>query len=153
MTKIDFYQIESEEDPLFFTCRLIEKVYRRGHRIYVHTQDNNSATRLDDLLWTFRPDRFVPHHLQANATPAGEPTGQLNDEASPVRIGHDFEPSGHQDVLVNLSGHVPDFFSRFERVAEVVPMDENRREAARTNYRFYKERGYPLDYHRMTAKG
>lgn len=149
MTKIDFYQIETEEDPLFFTCRLIEKVYRRGHRIYVHTPDLDSTRKMDDLLWTFRPDRFVPHHCQD--TSVGHDLVSA-DDASPVRIGHDFEPSGHQDVLVNLSGNVPDFFSRFERVAEVVPMIENLREAARANYRFYKERGYQLDYHQMTAK-
>ena len=140
MTKVDFYQIESAEDPLIFTCRLIEKVYRRGHKIYVHASDQNKASTLDDLLWTYREDRFVPHGLQEA------------DTTSPVRIGHDHEPQGHQDVLINLSGEVPDFFSRFERVAEVVPMVENLREAARANYRFYKERGYPLDYHKMTAK-
>ena len=51
--------------------------------------------------------------------------------------------------MINLSGVVPDFFSRFERVAEIVPFEDTRRASARDNYKFYKDRGYPLNYHRM----
>jgi DNA polymerase-3 subunit chi len=72
-------------------------------------------------------------------------------EIAPVRIGcsNMNEPSTHQEVLVNLSGAVPDFFSRFERVAEVVPLDENSRDAARENFRFYKDRGYEIKYNKV----
>ncbi len=138
MTRIDFYQIENDESSALFACRLIEKVYRLGHEIYVHMNDETSAASIDDLLWTFREDRFIPH--------ACIETG----EEAPILIGHNTEPTDHHDVLVNLSGAIPDFFSRFERVAEVVPFDENSREAARRNYKFYKDRGYPLQYHSMS---
>lgn len=137
MTRIDFYQIDSSETPLAFACRLIEKIYRRGHRVYIHTPGPDQSNELDDLLWSLRPDRFIPHCLADS------------DEEAPVRIGHGNTPSEHQDVLVNLSGQVPDFFSRFDRVAEVVPRDTTSRETARNNYKFYKDRGYPLDYHQM----
>ena len=43
----------------------------------------------------------------------------------------------------------PHFFSRFDRVAEVVPVDQNSRESARKNYTYYKERGYVLEYHNI----
>ena len=49
----------------------------------------------------------------------------------------------HQDVLVNLSGTIPSFFSRFDRVAEIVPEAESTRESARENYRQYKPRATP----------
>lgn len=137
MTRIDFYQIDSNEAPLAFTCRLIEKIYRRGHRIYVHTGNDEQSRMLDDLLWTYRPDRFIPHSLVDGA-------GQV-----PIRIGHDGEPGDDEEILVNVSGAVPDFFSRFERVAEVVPLDPGSRQSARQNYKFYKDRGYPLHYHEM----
>ncbi|MDZ7683993.1 MAG: DNA polymerase III subunit chi [Gammaproteobacteria bacterium] len=139
MTRIDFYQIENDESAASFACRLIEKVYRLGHRVYIHTRNADEAAAIDDLLWTFREDRFIPHACKDTS------------EDAPIVIGHDAEPGDHQDVLVNLSGTVPDFFSRFERVAEVVPLDQNSRDAARTNYKFYKDRGYPLHYHAMNA--
>lgn len=136
MTRIDFYQIDNDEAPLLFTCRLIDKVWHRGHRIFVYTASAEQAGEMDDLLWTFRPERFIPHAIADKGV------------AAPVQIGHRGEPD-HQDVLVNLSTQVPEFFSRFDRVAEVVPLDENSRDAARKNYRFYKDRGYILHYHQM----
>lgn len=135
MTKIDFYQVNGDED--LFTCRLIDLVYRRGHEVYVHTSGEQQARLLDDSLWVFRPDAFVPHVLQDS------------DHAAPIRIGFDHEPEDHQDVLINLSGDIPHFFSRFDRVAEVVPVDQNSRQSARKNYAYYKERGYVLNYHEI----
>lgn len=140
MTRVDFYQIESDEEPMLFACRLIDKVYRKGHQIYINVQNEQDCTALDDLLWTFRPERFIPHCRSTSETDA------------PIKIGCLTEPEDHQDVLINIAGQVPDFFSRFERVAEIVPRSEASRDQARTNFRFYKERGYPLKYHKMTAQ-
>ena len=140
MTRIDFYQIDTAEPTFLFSCRLIEKAWRQGHRVYVHVRTDDEATELDNLLWTFRPDRFIPHDV-IELTPDG-----------PVHIGCGEDPRSHNDVMVNLSGEVPEFFSRFTRVAEVVPLDEDRREQARTNYRFYRDRGYPLQYHSLGSR-
>lgn len=140
LTRVDFYQIESDEDPMLFTCRLIDKVYRKGHQIYIHTQNEQDSSTLDDLLWTFRPERFIPHCRYTDKFEA------------PIKIGCHSEPEEHQDVLVNMASQVPDFFSRFERVAEIVPRSESSRDQARTNFRFYQERGYPLKYHKMPAQ-
>ena len=63
--------------------------------------------------------------------------------------GFDHEPEEHQDVMINLSGQIPYFFSRFDRVAEVVPVDQNSRKSARENYAYYKERGYVLNFHEI----
>lgn len=142
MTKIDFYQID-QEDHLLFTCRLIDKIYQQGHSVHIHTKDIAESESLDDLLWSFRPEHFIPHVIcQVNE----------QDEDTPVMISHEVEPTTHHDVLVNLAHQVPDFFSRFTRVAEVVPLDENSREAARVNFKFYKDRGYALDYHKLKLK-
>tara|TARA_B110000027_G_C15850507_1_gene182462 strand:- start:41 stop:475 length:435 start_codon:yes stop_codon:yes gene_type:complete len=144
MTKIDFYQIESDEPALQFTCRLIDKIFHLGHKIHIHTENVEQSQKLDSLLWAFREDRFIPHAHCANEA-------EYADDGLAVKISHQAEP-GHQDILVNLSGVVPDFFSRFSRVAEVVPLDDTKRDAARINYKFYKDRGYPLAYHAMKSK-
>jgi DNA polymerase-3 subunit chi len=140
VTRVDFYQISDTETAMEFACRLIDMVYRRGYRIHVHTGHKGAAEQLDKLLWSTAKDRFRPHELYT-----------LNGVAS-IKVGANEEPEDHQEVLINLSGKVPDFFSRFERVAEVVPVDQNSRNNARENYRFYKERGYTLEYHQIAAK-
>ena len=140
MTKIDFYQIESDEAPLLFCCRLVAKIYRMGHQVHIHTENEAQAKEMDALLWHFRPESFIPHTLDNI------------DEEAPIRIGCSkmSEPNTHQEVLVNLSGSVPDFFSRFERVAEVVPLNTDSRDAARENYKFYKDRGYEIKYNKIS---
>ncbi|MBT5702731.1 MAG: DNA polymerase III subunit chi [Pseudomonadales bacterium] len=135
MTRIDFYQTSGDEHA--FACRLIDLVYRKGHRIYVHTATEEQAKILNEQLWTFKEDSYVPHSLHSEAIDV------------PIKIGFDHEPEEHQDVLINLSGQIPHFFSRFDRVAEVVPVDQNSRKSARENYAYYKERGYVLNYHEI----
>lgn len=139
MTRIDFYQIESDETTLYFTCRLIETIYRQGRKVYVHAESKQQAQQLDDLLWTFRADRFIPHSLHAHSNRA------------PILIGYGVDPDCHKEVLINLCGDVPDFFSQFDRVTEVVPKDKEKRRTARNSYKFYQERGYPLQYHNIQS--
>ena len=140
MTQVDFYQIESSESALLFACRLIEKVYRLKRKVHVHTASSEEAESLDALLWTFKPETFIPHERYGAVL------------AAPIQICYQADPVLHQDVLINLSATIPDFFSRFTRVAEIVPQAAERRDAARENFRFYKERGYPLNYHKMGQK-
>lgn len=140
MTRVDFYIVQGGDTALpLVACRLTEKAYRHGHRVYIHTRDVTQAQRLDTLLWTFRAGSFVPHALAE--TPC--------EDTTPVFIGADEPAEGLSDVLINLSTDLPLFFSRFERVAEVVADDERARERARERYRFYRERGYPLDTHTL----
>lgn len=139
MTRVDFYILEAggAEARQRFACRLTEKAFAQGHRVFVHTGDPESARRLDELLWTFRAGSFVPHELAEG------------DPGTPVHVGAGEPPREQDDVLINLAPEVPLFFSRFTRVAEVVDGDEGAREAGRERYRFYRERGYTLDTHNV----
>lgn len=138
MTRVDFYILPDDDlqARLQFVCRLVEKVYKQDHRIYIHTDSEAVSKEIDLLLWTFKVESFVPHHL-------------LGDEnaPAPVAIGHGNSCGEHHDVLINLSADVPDFFSRFERCAEVVIQQENILQSTRKHFAFYKERGYPLNTH------
>lgn len=84
------------------------------------------------LLWAAKPASFLPHSL-----------GDAEPEER-IAIGWGQEPVGHNQFLINLAVNAPPFFSRFERVAEVVTQDADRIDALRSAWRFYKDRGYPL---------
>jgi DNA polymerase-3 subunit chi len=144
MTRIDFYILE-DTDPNArwrFACRLTEKAYQQGHRVYLHVDSTQEAARVDDLLWTFRGGSFIPHTCGDEA----------DDPEARVHVGHGEEPQGHDDVLVNLSTQVPPFFSRFQRVVELVDGDEERRRQSRDRFRFYRDRGYALESHPIKAE-
>jgi DNA polymerase-3 subunit chi len=59
---------------------------------------------------------------------------------------------GPAAVLVNLHPEPPAFFSRFERLAEVVGADDEQLAAGRARYRFYRERGYELKSHDWSGR-
>lgn len=141
MTRVDFYLLGNSGDRReTFACRLVDKAYRLGHRVYVLAPDAASAQDLDELLWTFSQGSFVPHAI--------EPAANDNDNP-PVLIGHAEPPPSFHDVLVSLADEVPSWFSRFERVAELVDGDESGKTRARERFRFYRERGYPLETHNL----
>lgn len=140
MTLIDFY-IMSDRKPdarQLLACKITEKAYKKGHKIYIHTESEQQSNSMDKLLWTFRGGSFIPHSV----TNKGETD-------TPVLIGHDSEPECSPDVLINLSHEVPGFFSRFERVAEVITEDAEQKKKGRERYKFYRDRGYELRNHTL----
>jgi DNA polymerase IIIc chi subunit len=53
MTKVDFYLLGSDGDSRErIACRLAEKAWRLGNRVYLLAPDKAAAHALDDLLWT-----------------------------------------------------------------------------------------------------
>lgn len=139
LTRVDFYVLEdgTADARQRFVCRLAEKAWQQGNKVYIHTADPALSSRLDDMLWSFSQGSFVPHSLD------NDPAADENA----IHIGHGEEPLHHDEVLINLGSEVPLFFSRFKRVAEVIDSDETSRKYGRDRFRFYRERGYPLESH------
>jgi DNA polymerase-3 subunit chi len=140
MTRVDFYVLKGDSDAarLNFACRLTEKIFNLGQSVFINSPEPAVSGHLNELLWTFKAGTFIPHAL----------TDAANGE--PVVLGHDAEPTGDAwDVLINLDNKVPEFFSRYHRVAEVIDKQDNRRDAGRERFRFYRERGYELHTHNL----
>jgi DNA polymerase-3 subunit chi len=143
MTEVDFYLLkdDSAHGRVQFACRLADKAYRLGNRIFIHTESADQTQQLDKMLWTFQQNSFVPHAVYQ----AGQ------DDPAPVQLAHDAEPGAGSQVLINLAADVPVFFSRFERVAELVSGNADVRRQGRKRYSFYKDRGYPLRTHEIKS--
>lgn len=139
MTQVDFYIVASSASDARerFACRLAEKAWHTGCRIFIHTESEFDAHRMNELLWTFRPDSFLPHGL---------PTEQGN-ERLPVLIGWGDKPNRPFDVLINLGRAVPAYFNMFSRVAEIVGAEQTTRNLARERYRVYRDQGCALRSH------
>lgn len=140
MTRVDFYLLSTADETarLRVVCRLADKIFGLGQQLHIHTADAEQERSLDRLLWTFQDISFLPHRL----------TG-AESAVVPISLGHDGTPAAGGDVLINLAPDTPHFFSRFERVAEIVDEQPEVRAAGRTRYRFYRDRGYPLQHHQL----
>ncbi|WP_221798859.1 DNA polymerase III subunit chi [Oceanobacter mangrovi] len=145
MTDVWFYVLAATTVPeqLKFVCRLTEKIQAQGKHTYIHVDDAAIASELDEMLWNFRPNAFVPHQLVAE-TPASE--------QCPVHIGWQDVPVNHHDVMINLSQQLPGFFARFERLVEVVIQEDNVLDCTRNHYRFLRDRGYDISHQDMRLR-
>lgn len=145
MTRVDFYVLEDDTEQARdrFACRLVDKAWRLKHTVYLHAASQLEAQRIDGLMWTWSDRSFLPHVLDSPDLDAGLAA------ATPVRIGAGSEPAFEAEILVNLAHEVPLFFSRFERVVEVVGGGSEARALARSRFKFYRDRGYTLETHRI----
>ena len=141
MTRVDFYLLDGKPatSPDLAACRLAAKAFLLGHKIFIRTRDAGQAQTLDRLLWTFSAGSFVPHALDS----------EMTDPRTSVIIGSGEPPSDLNDVLINLDVDVPNAFSRFQRVAEIVAPEESAKVQARDRFRFYRDRGYQLETHHL----
>lgn len=145
MTEIDFYVLDAvgPDAGLVFACRLAEKAVDRGHHVLIRPPSPADARRLDELLWTFSQGSFLPHKIVSAAGPA---------PLEPVLIDDGPGPAGERwDLLINLGQDVPEYFSRYARLAEVVDGDEGRRAQGRERFRYYRDRGYSLQTRKIRA--
>ena len=139
MTKVDFYILNQDaEAARHYACRLTEKAYRSGREVYIHCENVDAAEALNQLLWTFRDESFIPHSCHPG-------------DNNPVLVGCGEYAGEHCDVLINTAPEMPAFFSRFQRLAEIVSQDEASLLASRQRYSFYKNRGYPLNTHNISS--
>lgn len=104
--------------------------------VYIHADSEATLQRMDSLLWDFREESFIPHAMAPN-------------NSVPVEMGCDYEPIEQCTYLINLSNERPSFFSRFERMAEILDQNDHILTNGRERYRFYQDRGYKLDYHKL----
>ena len=135
MTRIDFHT--DIPDKFLYTCRLVRKARAAQCRIVILTGRATDSARLDQALWTFSELDFLPHVTADDPLAAQTPIILTDNEN--VALPH------HQ-VLINLSGNTPNHFARFERMFEIVSLDETDKHNGRERYRFYQQRGYPLSH-------
>lgn len=141
MTQVDFYILPDTtlEARLAFACRLAETIHGKGYRLHLHAEDETMARELDDLLWTFRPESYLPHALLDS-----EHAGDV-----PVTIGWQGPPEPGVAAMLNLHPEIPEWFSRFERVAEIINQHQNVLTVKRECWQTYKKRGYPVKAHQL----
>ena len=139
MTGIDFYH--GARDKAQTACRLIGDLYAQGRQVFVYAPEESMASQVDRMLWTQPATGFIPHCR----------TGSPVAAETPILIGSSLEELQRHDVLVNLDGELPPAFSRFAQLIEIVGMDDADRQPARARFKFYRDRGYALQAHDLSA--
>lgn len=141
MTRIDFYHHAT--DKLRTACALSANALAARQRVIILTPDEQTTHLLDRLLWEHSDTGFIPHVRARHRLAA----------VTPVVLDHDLSGVEGDELLMNLRLDTPDVFSRFQRLVEIVGTAEADAAAGRGRYRFYRDRGYALNAHDLSARG
>lgn len=119
------------QDHLQLACMQAADCFRNNQRVFIFTDDQKSSHAIDELLWAFDADSFIPHNLP----------GEGFREGSPVEISWQ-PPANRRQVLINLSSEVPHFAGQFSQIFDFVPTQETLKQQARLRYRAYQQLGF-----------
>jgi DNA polymerase-3 subunit chi len=132
-------------DKLAYACRLLRKAAGSGARVLV-VADTPVCEQLDAQLWAVSPADFVTH-CQTAASPS------LVDRSSVLLAPVLPQDAAQFPVLVNLGDAVPAGFDAFQRVIEIVSMDDEDRQQARARWKHYMALGFDIERHDLKLKG
>ena len=102
----------------------------QGGRIKAHT--------LDDLLWAFDEEAFVPHQIAGSDDDEDEAAVLIATPDSDVAL---------RPLVINLRDGVVE--GTFDRVLEVVPADPSARGPLRERWKHYQSNGFDVKKHDM----
>ncbi len=140
MTRIDFYTHVADKMPVL--VQLVKKAWGQNMQIWIRTASTALAQDLDRRLWTHHEAGFIPHCCSDSP---------LCPDTPVIIDGLDQEPMTHQ-LLINLHPTRSAFFTRFERLVEIVGLDETDRQQARERYIHYRDRGFEIHSHNLASK-
>ncbi|MGE7138096.1 DNA polymerase III subunit chi [Luteibacter sp. NPDC031894] len=140
MPRADFYLIDKprfREDPLLLVCELAKRAFGAEQPTLILTRDFEQAEAIDDYLWSFEPDAFIPHQL----------AGDDEDANTAVLIVPPGVDTPDRPMVINLRDTCAP--GQFDRVLEVVAADPAEREGSRARWTQYKQAGFEVKKHDM----
>ena len=141
MPRADFYLIAKPRfltEPQKLVCELVKKAYEANLWTLVLARDAAQAEELDELLWAFEDDAYIPHQIAGT---------DEEDELTPVLIAAPEFAAPSRTLVINLRDDA--YLGACERVLEVVPADPAAREPLRERWKQYKALGFEMNKHDM----
>jgi DNA polymerase III subunit chi len=123
---------------------LLERILERGHKILVRLGSRERVEAMDQHLWTWRPESFLPHGTVADGEPERQPVLLTDAEGNP----------GGADVLVLADGAWSDGLDGFAIVCVIFDGNDDRALAtAREQWRRARGTGHALTYWQQGERG
>lgn len=143
MTEIRFYHLMTQTTEQALP-QILAKALAGNHRIVVRGSDKNYIERLNDHLWTYRADSFLPHGCEKDGHAADQPVW-LTDK--------DENPNG-ADILVLTANTASEQVGSYKMCCEMFDgRDQGAVNAAREKWKLYKDSGQEVTYWQQNEQG
>ena len=141
MAKVNFYLLK-QSAPVArqaLACRLADQQSKNGQRVFIATDSQESARELDQLLWSFTPDSFLPHVLATDESAVH----------AQVVIGADSTVPDSVTCVLNLGETAIADQPGLGTIAEFILNDEAAKADSRVRWNHYKQLGFELQLHQL----
>jgi DNA polymerase-3 subunit chi len=132
MTRVEFFF--NVENKLEKTAELCEKAVEKGRQLTIFSRDDAINDALQQQLWQHSATSFL----------VSSKANEAMSHFSAIVFAENSEDLLQDDILINLQTEHPPFFSRFRHLVELVANDDADKIAARSRFRFYRDRGYEI---------
>lgn len=143
MTELRFYHLQTRtlEQAL---PELLMKAYGTGRRIVVRLADKGRVDAMNEWLWTWQPDSFLPHGSQKDSQP----------DRQPVWLTHETDNPNGADMLVLTAGCPANGIADYVLCCDMFDgRDDTALKAARERWKAAQDSGHALTYWQQTEKG
>lgn len=148
MARIGFYHLVRQ--PLEQVLpKLLEKALGSGARVVVLVGSEPRLKVLDEALWTYADDSWLPHGSSVQGS-------SVQDEAAlhPIFLTTVEENPNNATILIVCDGVQPGPLESWERCLDLFDgNDEEAVQAARQRWRLWKEQGHELVYYQQSERG
>lgn len=143
MTDIRFYHLTTQTIDQALPA-ILAKALSGGHRVLVKLADETQVDQINDVLWTYRADSFLPHGT------AKEGYG----DQQPIWITAGDDHPNQANVLVMGARVFEDNVSAFDMVCAFLPgHDDENIQHARQRWKDYTASGHQITYWQQTDTG
>ncbi len=156
MTEIWFYHLTTQ--PLAAALpAVLEKALARGWRVVVQVPDEARLKALDDVLWTYAPESFLPHGTIRDRNAGRQPILITDEPESAGATEADDDPGVGAAMRLHVGGAAVRLDPATAPYERVVLMFDGRDEAeladARRQWSRLKAQGFTLAYWQQSAQG
>jgi DNA polymerase-3 subunit chi len=124
--------------------KLVEKAYGAGYRVQLVLESEERVDYINQLLWTYDPNQFLPHGSARDAAPARQPIFLATTPDAP----------NNANILFVTEGTPAPPDAGYERVIDLFDgSNEDTVARARARWKTYKDGGYEISYFKQNDKG
>ena len=143
MTEVRFYHLQNQTQKQVLPA-MLGKALERGQRVLVKMSSPQDVEDMNDFLWSYNPDSFLPHGSTKDSYPENQPVLLTAEDENPNRA----------EVLILCHGAESDRHGEFKLCCEMLNgHDEAAVSQARERWKLYKEKEYDVTYWQQTSSG
>jgi DNA polymerase-3 subunit chi len=136
-----FIELAVAQKPKYI-CEITEKLFNLGKQIHIFANEKKDGRFLDQLLWTWKQDSFIPHGL-----------AEENEEPEAVQICTGALPATGAEALILNDPLLPDAYAPYSFIIDFAETyDKQKLNASRARFKQIRDSNqFTVDFLKLGA--